>query len=309
MTTTPHVSVIVAAYNCADTIASCIESLLHQNFPKASYDIIVVDNNSTDQTRAIIQKYPVKYILEDQIQGPAAARNRGVLEVQTPFIAFLDSDQMADPMWLTNLITGFENMDYGAFGGLNQFTKSPTPSAAYHIQVNERGVDLSDPQLNSHFNHKLGGGNSAYRKSVFDRLRGFDTNLFSSEDFDLVYRMQDQLKLKVKFNPAIVWNRLRDNKQLLKREYRIGFGHALLKVKYPQMNLGPGVGKLIWRNLGRTLTGILASLKALFQRWPFPEKKLKIQLIFLDIAVKWMNIAGRIHYSLQLNKGKIPAHW
>jgi glycosyltransferase involved in cell wall biosynthesis len=70
----PYMSVIVCSYNGEHVIGRAIESLLAQNYPKNRFEIIVVDDGSTDQTSHIIQKYPVKYVRHVVNQGIAAAR-------------------------------------------------------------------------------------------------------------------------------------------------------------------------------------------------------------------------------------------
>jgi glycosyltransferase involved in cell wall biosynthesis len=74
----PFISVVVPVYNGDRIIGNCVESLLNQSYPKDNYEIIVVDNGSTDNTRAIIKKYPVKMLIEDSIKSSYAARNKGI---------------------------------------------------------------------------------------------------------------------------------------------------------------------------------------------------------------------------------------
>src|SRR5262245_56398582 len=92
MTTAPSVSVIVPVYNGAQSIGNCIESLLKQDYP--NYDIIVVNNNSTDNTVEIVRKYPVRLVFCLE-RGPAAARNAGINTSTADIIAFTDADCLA----------------------------------------------------------------------------------------------------------------------------------------------------------------------------------------------------------------------
>ena len=74
----PLLSIIVPVYNGSDTIVSCIEHLENIDYPKEKYEIIIVDNNSDDNTRDIIQKYNVKYLFEEKKgQGAALIWRRG----------------------------------------------------------------------------------------------------------------------------------------------------------------------------------------------------------------------------------------
>ena len=88
------ISVIVPVRNNEEMIGDCIESLLAQDYPKEDYEIIVVDNNSTDKTTDIIKKYPVKYLHEEKT-GRGIARNTAVKTAFGEIIAFTDSDYIA----------------------------------------------------------------------------------------------------------------------------------------------------------------------------------------------------------------------
>ena len=92
----PTVSIIIGVYNGADTIAACLESLLSQNYPADAYDIIVVENGSTDSTTEIVERYPVR-LYHNSIRGLAAARMFGIARSEAEIVAFTDADCIADP--------------------------------------------------------------------------------------------------------------------------------------------------------------------------------------------------------------------
>ncbi len=96
----PSVSVIIPAFNAENNIADLLESLLEQNYPKELYEIVVVDNNSTDRTRKIVRGYPVKLLEEKEVQSSYAARNKGLRNSLGEVIAFIDSDEVAGKNWL-----------------------------------------------------------------------------------------------------------------------------------------------------------------------------------------------------------------
>jgi glycosyltransferase involved in cell wall biosynthesis len=84
-------SVIVPAYNAESTIGKCLDALERQNIPRDEYEVIVVDDGSTDNMPGIVKRFPVKYISQ-QNKGPASARNRGAGEAKGEIILFTDSD-------------------------------------------------------------------------------------------------------------------------------------------------------------------------------------------------------------------------
>ncbi len=95
----PFVSVIVPVYNDSQNIRKCIEALLSQTYPE-KYEVLIVDNGSTDETRTVVRKYPVRLLMEDQIQSSYAARNKGILNAQGQVIALTDADCIPSSDWL-----------------------------------------------------------------------------------------------------------------------------------------------------------------------------------------------------------------
>lgn len=91
----PQVSIVIPAFNSASTIAMCIEKLINQSYPREKIEIIVVDNNSTDNTREILEGFDVISVTEKK-PGPSAARNTGMKLARGEIIIFTDADCLAD---------------------------------------------------------------------------------------------------------------------------------------------------------------------------------------------------------------------
>lgn len=98
--TTPFVSVIVPVYNEALRIAKCIEALLNQTYPHERYEVLIVDNGSSDTTQSVAAKYPVKLLIENTTQSSYAARNKGILNAKGDLIALTDADCIPAPDWI-----------------------------------------------------------------------------------------------------------------------------------------------------------------------------------------------------------------
>lgn len=131
----PFVSVIVPVYNDAQRIGQCIKALLGQTYPHTHFDVLIVDNGSTDDTPAVIKQYPVKMLIEDAIQSSYAARNKGIRNAKGTVIAFTDADCIPAPDWIEK---GVENLmrvpNCGLVAGrINQLFKDPKRPNAVEI--------------------------------------------------------------------------------------------------------------------------------------------------------------------------------
>ncbi|MBN1814989.1 MAG: glycosyltransferase [Anaerolineae bacterium] len=99
----PEISIIVPVYNAERYLGSCMEALLSQSYPKERYEIIVVDNGSTDVSAGIVRSYPDITLLFEGRRGAYVARNRGIAEAHSAILAFTDPDCIPQPDWLENI--------------------------------------------------------------------------------------------------------------------------------------------------------------------------------------------------------------
>lgn len=94
------ITVVIPVYNAESTLGSCLDALEAQSLPRDDYRVVVIDNNSTDDSMAVLQRFPDVEMLEETRQGSYAARNRGLREVTGPIVAFIDPDCVPEPTWL-----------------------------------------------------------------------------------------------------------------------------------------------------------------------------------------------------------------
>lgn len=92
----PTVSVIIAAFNAQATLPACLASLQQLTYPRAQMEVVVVDNASTDSTRAIAESFGVRAVSETK-RGASAARNRGLASTTSQVVAFTDADCVVEP--------------------------------------------------------------------------------------------------------------------------------------------------------------------------------------------------------------------
>src|SRR4030043_1295029 len=98
-----QISIVIPTFNSAQVLKACLESLANQTVSGEAYEVIVVDDGSTDETKDIVAKYPVRYIYQ-QNRGPAAARNNGVNHAQGEIVLFTDADCDSEPNWIEEMI-------------------------------------------------------------------------------------------------------------------------------------------------------------------------------------------------------------
>ena len=236
----PLVTVIVPVYNQEKYIAQCINSLLNQDYPPEKLEIIVVDNNSEDNTSQILKVYREKgvKILEESKRGPAATRNKGIKESKGEIIAFIDADCEASPSWLKCLIEGLRENKADAVAGISSFCGKK----GYVAKVLEkRGFDSL--MRNFSESHKWIGWaptrNFAVKKEILKRLGGFCEEFThpADEDIDLCLRMQKN-GYRIRFvSEAKVFHHRADYLTLrksIKKCFWEGFFHFLLLLKFPE---------------------------------------------------------------------------
>src|SRR2546430_5882272 len=112
----PRVSVVVCTYNGRRTIRDCLEGLSRLAYP--NYEVIVVDDGSTDDTAAVVRRYDCRLIRTEN-RGLANARNTGLEAATGEIVAYIDDDAYPDPEWLTYLAATFMSTTHAAVGGPN----------------------------------------------------------------------------------------------------------------------------------------------------------------------------------------------
>lgn len=178
----------ICTYNRADYLDDTLNSLLYQSPTDEKVELLIIDNNSTDPTREVIRKYqeltdkddkPIRYIKETN-QGLSHARNRAISEAEAPYIVFLDDDVHATPSLIPAWISFFsEHPNAVAAGGkIHVQFDAPRPPWMSHFLLPLLGYhDLGDSLKTYPKNKYPFGGNMGFKKSIFDKLGTFNTEL------------------------------------------------------------------------------------------------------------------------------------
>lgn len=202
----PTISVVLCTYNRAASLAVVLESLGRQRLPSgASWELVLVDNNSKDDTRAVAERFrsqglPLEYVFEPR-QGKSHALNTGIARSRGAIIAFTDDDVLIDEGWLAAYIAGFEAHDcVGAGGRIRPLWKQDPPSwfsAEGKFALKQAIVFLDFGSEAREIDKPVYGANMAFRREVFDRVGGFRTDLGPrgdvhtvGEDSDLCARVR-----------------------------------------------------------------------------------------------------------------------
>ncbi len=226
-------SLIIPAYNAQKTIASCLESALNQSICRQDYEIIVVDDGSTDSTSEIIKKYPVR-LIQQKNQGAAAARNRGAKDARGNILVFTDSDCELDFDFMKNIILPIEQ-ENGIIGAQGSYRTKQEESMARFVQV-EIEIRYKRMAKNKYIDF-IGTYAAVYKRCVFQQYEGFDP-VFSSaagEDIDFSYKLHQEGHKMIFIPDAFVYHlhpvKLAD---YLKSKFSHGYWRIRLNRKHPK---------------------------------------------------------------------------
>ena len=231
------ISVLICTYNRSRSLETALESLREANVPAGlRWEVLVVDNNSTDETPAVVARFvegsslPVRHVLERE-QGLSYARNRGIREAAGEVIAFLDDDVVVSRDWLAALARAFDTYAAECVGGPARLDPAlPRPhwwrpefdGKIGHFDRGETAIvsrDAADGMIGI-------GANVAFRRDVFDRLGLFRIELgrtrkrlYMGDDLDLVNRVRRAGGTAV-YDPAVVVEHRPDLSRLSKEYLR-----------------------------------------------------------------------------------------
>lgn len=241
--TQPRVSVVVCSYNGGRTLHRCLSSLVELDYP--AYEVIVVDDGSTDDTREIVARFPAIRAIHQRNQGLSVARNVGLQAATGSIIAYTDSDCFVDRDWLTLLVAQLERSGAHAVGGPNLAPPDGWLPACVAAAPGQPTHVLESNQVAEH----IPGCNMAFRREAIGALNGFDPQFCKAgDDVDICWRLQ-QAGMWITFAPsAFVWHhRRQDPKSYFRQQAGYGEAEALLRFKHPDKFNGRGDG--IWRGV------------------------------------------------------------
>ena len=299
-----NITVILCTYNRCASLSRALESVAASELPgSVEWEVLVVDNNSKDQTRDVVEGYCSRYpgrfrYLFEARQGKSHALNTGVRESKGDILAFVDDDVTVERTWLQNLTSSLHNSDWAGSGGKILLERtSPAPrwlaldgpySLAGVLVLFDRGDKAGQLDWAPY------GTNMAFRKAMFEKHGGFRTDLgpntaneIRGEDTEFGRRLMSAGE-SLRYEPlAIVYHGVPESR--LCKEYFLNwyfdFGRGLVREW--------GTGPNIWgipRHYFSILKKVPTSMAAYALRWILAVKP--EQRFFYKVMVWWQ--AGQI---------------
>jgi glycosyltransferase involved in cell wall biosynthesis len=253
----PKISVVVCSYNGSATIRDCMEGLQKVVYP--NFEVIVVNDGSTDSLAEIVREYPVRLISTPN-RGLSNARNTGMEAATGEIVAYIDDDAYPDQHWLQYLAHAFMTTNHAGIGGPNI---SPAGDGIIADSIANAPGGPVHVLLTDEIAEHIPGCNMAFRREALLEVGGCDPIYRAAgDDVDLCWRIQQTGKT-IGFHPAaFVWHHCRNSiKMYWQQQKGYGKAEALLEKKWSERY--NGLGHLNWsgRIYGKGLTLPLNSKK------------------------------------------------
>ena len=297
------ITVILCTYNRCQSLSKALESVAASEMPRSTvWEVLVVDNNSRDQTRAVVEGFchqqpsRFRYLFESK-QGKSHALNAGIREARGDILAFIDDDVVVERNWLCNLTAPLKDKSYAGTGGriLPERNFSPPPWLPLDGPNNMGGilalfdlgaadVELKQPPF---------GTNMAFQKEMFEKYGGFRLDLgprpgseLRNEDTEFGRRLLTAGE-RLRYEPsATVYHRVPEERLTKGYFLKFCFDHGRASIR--ETGRRPDIWGIPRRFLTLLKIGMLSIGRSLHWMWTWNRK-----LRFHRKAMVWMT-AGEI---------------
>lgn len=256
---TVNVSIIVPTYNGAEKLPACLDSLLSQKTDRR-YEIIVVNDGSTDNTSDVARGYEGVRLINQENSGPGAARNRGVEEASGEIVVFIDDDCVAERDWLEKMLVVFENSP-DVVGVKGAYLTGQRELVARFVQIEYE--EKYDRLMRHRYIDFIDTYSAAFRRSVFLEAGGYDRSFptASVEDQEFSFRLADAGH-KMVFAPGakVCHTHVNGLGDYIRKKFKIGYWKTLVLKKNPNRVSGDSHTPLTLRLQILLLAALVPSL-------------------------------------------------
>lgn len=227
------VSVVIPVYNDARRVEVLIKALVAQSYPRSAYEVVAVDNRSTDGTLGILKRWEheqsdlVRVVSANAVQSSYSARNKGVNVSQGKILAFIDSDCIPEKDWIECGIAGLqeENVKYGG-GQVRFFFESERPNICECFDAGRK--------LNQKAHIEKAGfaatANLFVQRELFDQYGLFRSDMISGGDYEFGRRLTKSGETIIYIPRAVVYHPARTTfGSILKKSIRVAEGQRQLE--------------------------------------------------------------------------------
>src|SRR3989338_3260200 len=287
-------SIIIATYNRAALLQKCLEALVKQSVNNNTYEIIVIDDGSTDNTKTILEEFAVSNknlnftYLTQKNRGVASARNAGINRANGEIVFFTDDDCVVPPNWIATLANGFQrHPDVAGVGGWYEYPAewhAQKLFVRYYKELFSRtygDTTITQEIKNNSFSKNPAGNtsNMSYKKDILNGVGGFDGKIdfVGLVDWELKKRLADggYSLLYIPYN--VIHLKPLGIKDVAKKFINIGRGGYYLSKKHPDAFLKyyPAFWKYFYRMKAfRGSMRLMALVDFLFTRigWEYQKQ-------------------------------------
>ena len=239
----PRISVVVCSYNGSRTIRDTCEGLQNLEYP--NFEVIVVDDGSTDDTASIAIEAGFR-VISTVNRGLSSARNTGMEAATGEIVAYIDDDAYPDPQWLTYIAATFLKAERGSLAGVGGPNIAPPDDGQIADCVTRSPGGPAHVLLSDQTAEHIPGCNMAFLKSCLQAIGGFDPQFrVAGDDVDICWRLQKH-GWALGFSPAaVVWHHRRNSvRNYFRQQKGYGKAEAMLERKWPDKY--NAAGHLVW---------------------------------------------------------------
>lgn len=261
--TYPLFSIIIPAHNAADTILPCLRALANQTVPRCRYEIIVVDDGSTDGTAEVVQQFiqsqemarsarqsvadpagssgpssllwGLSKLIRQSHQGAAVARNTGAQKARADIVLFLDADCVPERTWLERMTQALRQRNVAGVSGVVRTRQTGLIPRFIQAEYDARYKRIAQkPYIDF-----VSSGTAGYHRQAFAAVGGFATVLGGAEDVDLSFRLCDA-GYRLVFKPRAVVYHSHPESLLAyaRRKFIYGYWRSRVYQRHPQKVAG-----------------------------------------------------------------------